>query len=44
MFNNIYYKCICILYGAAWLSSVRVVKCGVESPNERNPSYLNLKF
>jgi len=23
--------------GAAWLSSVRVVRCGIELPNERNP-------
>src|SRR5690349_22620740 len=23
--------------GAAWLSSARVVRCWVESPNERNP-------
>lgn len=23
--------------GAAWLSSVRAVRCGLESPNERNP-------
>jgi len=26
-----------LLAGAAWLSSVRVVKCGVYLPDERNP-------
>jgi len=28
--------------GAAWLSSVRVVRCGIELPNERNPHSLRL--
>ena len=28
---------ICKITGVAWLSAVRVVRCQVESANERNP-------
>jgi len=39
----IYYKYILFLYisDAAWLSSARVVKCLVNSFNERNPLFYN---